>query len=311
MKRSCLAAALLFRLLALLFPLVLASSPGAEGAGGGPLSLDAYRQAIDRARDLVAGQEPEAAAGVLVAISAVELADGQVMPVDHGWFVSALRSDRPDLDAVSLRLEALRYELDAWPSGSPVPGAFDRLAQVLARPEFQPRAAADLNPLREWLDKLLGALPDLPGMALLGKLLLIGAVVALAGVVAYLIAGLRGSFVARAGVDQAGETDGVLTAGQALSRSRDLARAGDYRTAVRLLYLSTLLRLEERNLLRYDRTLTNREYLGQVAGHPALAAGLRPVVDTFDEVWYGEVQPDAARYEAYSQQVDRLREVSE
>lgn len=84
--------------------------------------------------------------------------------------------------------------------------------------------------------------------------------------------------------------------------------AGDYRTAVRLLYLSTLLLLEERKLLRYDRTLTNREYLRQVADNPSLVGALRPVVDTFDEVWYGQVEPDAGGYEAYARQVDRVRE---
>jgi hypothetical protein len=36
---------------------------------------------------------------------------------------------------------------------------------------------------------------------------------------------------------------------------------GDYRTAVRYLYLSLLLLLEEHGLLRYDRPLTDREYL--------------------------------------------------
>jgi hypothetical protein len=87
-----------------------------------------------------------------------------------------------------------------------------------------------------------------------------------------------------------------------------MAIAGDYRVAVRLLYLSTLLLLEERKLLCYDRTLTNREYLGQVADNPSLGEALRPVVDTFDEVWYGQVEPDAGGYEAYARQVDRVRE---
>ena len=132
--------------------------------------------------------------------------------------------------------------------------------------------------------------------------------VLIAGVVAYIAAGLWGSFAAQAEVEAEGAGAEPLTAGQALARSREMAVAGDYRTAVRLLYLSTLLLLEERKLLRYDRTLTNREYLGQVADDPSLGEALRPVVDTFDEVWYGQVEPDAAGYEAYARQVDRVRE---
>lgn len=279
--------------------------------GTGQMSLDAYRQAIAQALILVEGGESHQAADLLVGITTVALPSGETIPVDHSWFVAALRSDEPDLTAVSARLAALSHELDVWPARPPAPDAFEKLAAVLARPEFQPQPQVDLSPLLEWLSQLFDFLPDLSGIPWLGNLLLIGAVVVLAGIVAYFATGLWGSFVAQAETDEEGAEAGLLTAGQALNRSREMAQAGDYRTAVRLLYLSTLLMLEERNLLRYDRTLTNREYLRQVADKPSLEGMLRPVVDTFDEVWYGQVEPDAERYEAYAHQVDQVREVKE
>lgn len=294
------------RLVFLLALALLTALPACARAQA-PVSPDAYRQTLDEALALVEAGEPARAAERLAGIVAVALPGGDTAPVDHGAFVRALRADEPDLDAVAERLAALRAELDAWPAGVVAPDAFDKLADVLARPEFQPRQPVELD----WLSELFDWLPDLPPVPFLGDLLLLAAVVVLTAVVGYFASGWLGTFVAQAEVDEMGPEGVPLTANQALSRSREMAQAGDYRTAVRLLYLSTLLRLEERNLLRYDRTLTNREYLRQVADHPSLAGELRPVVDTFDEVWYGQVEPDAERYEAYAHQVDRLREVSE
>jgi hypothetical protein len=294
--------------------LIILPSPGpvaaitTANAGDGTVSQETYRQSIALALELVERGEPRPAADLLAGIAAVELPGGEVMPVDHSWFVAALRASEPDLEAVSARLAALVGELASWPPGIVAPDAFERLAGILARPEFQPRQEPDLNPLLERLAELLDFLPDLPSLPWLGNLLVVAGLALLAAIVAYVAAGLLGSFAAQAEVEVEGAGAEPLTAGQALSRSREMAMAGDYRTAVRLLYLSTLLLLEERNLLRYDRTLTNREYLRQVADNASLVGALRPVVDTFDEVWYGQVEPGAGDYEAYVQQVDRVRE---
>jgi hypothetical protein len=288
----------------------LSSCAQQEHPGRETLTLADYAGAIEHALDLVEGGDPAGSAGLLAGITAVVLPGGEVMPVDHGGFIAALEADPPDLNAVASRLATLRHELDAWPRTTVAPGAFEALAKVLARPEFQPERTPDVNPLSDWLNSLLARLPDLPPMPWLRHLLVIGGLAVLTGFVAYLVIGLMGSFVAQAKVGEEGTGVIPLTAGQALSRSRERAQAGDYRTAVRLLYLSTLLLLEERDLLRYDRTLTNREYLRQLAARPTLAGALRPVIDTFDEVWYGETEPGADEYEAYAEQVERLREVA-
>jgi hypothetical protein len=85
-----------------------------------------------------------------------------------------------------------------------------------------------------------------------------------------------------------------------------LAQIGNYREGIRRLYLAALLQLEERGLLRYDRSLTNREYLGQLRQRPALQARLAPIVGTFDDVWYGVHEPDAAAFADYAAAVADL-----
>ena len=65
---------------------------------------------------------------------------------------------------------------------------------------------------------------------------------------------------------------------------------------------------EERQLLRYDRSKTNREYLRSVAGHPELADVLKEVVDVFDRVWYGYQSLDRATFETYRNRIADLRQ---
>ena len=66
--------------------------------------------------------------------------------------------------------------------------------------------------------------------------------------------------------------------------------------------------LDERGLLRYDRSRTNREYLRSVSSKSQLATPLRDVIDVFDRVWYGFESVDEQTYQSYLQHVDELRE---
>jgi Domain of unknown function (DUF4129) len=127
---------------------------------------------------------------------------------------------------------------------------------------------------------------------------------ALIGVVIYLFRGIWRNRIVRAPVDTDPEAN--LTASQAIDQAGTLARSGDYRTGVRYLYLAALLRLDERGLLRYDRALTNREYLERLRDNPRLQAALAQVVETFDRVWYGYAPLDQAAFDAYRAGVERL-----
>jgi hypothetical protein len=115
--------------------------------------------------------------------------------------------------------------------------------------------------------------------------------------------------VQEAGLKIGNRGEEALTATQAMQRAQGLAENGDNRLAVRYLYLSALLQLEERGLLRYDRSRTNREYLRSIQGRPQLALMLQAVVEVFDRVWYGYQSIDNERFSQYLEQVNRLKDL--
>jgi len=78
-----------------------------------------------------------------------------------------------------------------------------------------------------------------------------------------------------------------VTERAALDQAEKFEAGRDFRAALRSIYLAALLHLHERGVLSYGKSLTNREYLRELKVHPALHNALRPVVYTFDDVWYG------------------------
>jgi hypothetical protein len=257
----------------------------------------------------------EDAAARLTATASVRLADGAAIAVDNAWLREALAEAQPDLPAITARLGAILDALAQPPSAAPA-NARERLKQLLDKPPFK-RSEEDTQP--SWLQAFL----DWLGRALEQILRPIGRVTAatgntiawaigivglglLLGIIVYMLRGLRRGMVADAHIDDDPEAN--LTAKSALDQAGGLARGGDYRTAVRYLYLSALLWLDERNLLRYDRALTNREYLDRVRENPTLRARMAPIVDTFDRVWYGHMPIDADNFAAYREQIEALRD---
>ena len=85
----------------------------------------------------------------------------------------------------------------------------------------------------------------------------------------------------------------VETERAALVRAETAEASNDFRSALRFLYLSAILHLQERGVLPYDKSLTNREYLHQAQADIDLQATLGPAVTVFDEVWYGHKPCDA------------------
>src|SRR4030095_7866689 len=104
--------------------------------------------------------------------------------------------------------------------------------------------------------------------------------------------------------------------------SRDLAeaglaaaRAGDFRTAVRKLYVSLLYELSERGLIELEDSATNHEYLRKAARFAGVAAPMRYLTDRFDYVWYGMFpasEDEFADYLArYMEAMENVRVVGE
>ena len=254
----------------------------------------------------------EQAAEPLIRATAVTLSDGVRAPVDNRWLAEALRPTDPDFTAIAAQLGAI---LDAitLPEGAAPADALARLQQLLANPPFANRQTdtAWLDAIWNWISGLIDSLLRPFGSSIgtgsrvaawvLGGI----GVLLLAAVLLYLALSLRRSLVRDTHVAEDPEAN--LTAKAALDQANDLSRSGDHRTAMRYLYLSALLWLDERDLLRYDRALTNREYLERARNNPALRGKLAPVIETFDRVWYGNATLDDQDFAAYKAQVDALR----
>lgn len=300
---------------------------GPARAEDSTLPLDEYWRRLQDTQTLVTtlqGESPESAAPQLVAaateweaVTAVSLPDGSVVSVDHTFLVAQLRADPPDLKKLNDLLAAMRSTHDAWPPPKHNAQDLRALENILARPEFQWREAQP-SLLEQWWRKVQEALwrflawllPDevtVDGNAL-GYVVTGLGTLALLLVLAFAARSLFASFAAEAEATLEGhDADETLTAETALKRAQTLSASGDYRAAVRYLYLSTLLLLDERGLLRYDRSLTNREYLRSVAHLPEVAGILRDVVEVFDRVWYGYQALDDAGYSHYAARVAELR----
>jgi len=258
-----------------------------------------------------------AAADEWAGITSVTLADGTVLPIDNTYLLALLRADPPQPAAVADATQAMAALGAAWPAPRHTARDLDPLATILTQPEFQwtPAEPSWLETLRDrflsWLARLLSRLLSSTGLGtggdLLGSALAWLAALAVIAVLVYMLRGLFLNFAPEVSLpDEAGRGDEGLTAEAAGRRAQTLSAGGDYRSAVRYLYLSALLHLEEAGLLRYDRSLTNREYLRSLSGRPELAERLQGVVEVFDRVWYGFDALDNAAYADYAARVTAL-----
>lgn len=300
--------------LLLLLLLLLTHAPAAQPAP--PPDLPTYTAWVREAA--VAARRGdrlglENAGGRLAAVTAVRAGD-VALPVDNRWLAAELARPAPRMPLVAARLIALADTLAQPPSAAP-PDAAARLRAILARPPFA-RAAPQMPQwwadFWSWLGRAIEALlrpvastpPEVATAT--AWIVAIGGALLLAGVLLYLLLGLRRGVARTARAAPPGPEDG-LTARGAFDQAGDLARAGDSRSAVRYLYLAALLWLDERDLLRYDRALTNREYLDRVRDNPALQRRLAPIVATFDRVWYGHAPLSREELAQFTQDIERLR----
>jgi hypothetical protein len=291
---------------------------------------DDYWQQITDLQELVTRLENEpldaqqaqlaAAAAQFGLVSAVSLSNGREIAINHTFLLNELSRDPPDLARLQNLLTAWQTARTTWPEVQ-----FDDLDEsilqaILDQPEFQYETAEPtrlqrwLEDLRlrfwQWLSEIFPSLSAGGGLGDIANFLVtfLG-IVALVVVLLYALRQLLGDFAADSAIvpdDLLG--DEILTADTALNRAQQLSGEGDYRTAVRYLYLSALLLLEERGLLRYNRSLTNREYLRSLAHQPELATILRDVIEVFDQVWYGFHALEPTEYEWYAGRVELLKQ---
>lgn len=268
-----------------------------------PIGVDEFWERLAQTETLLAdAAAAETVQALWAEVDAVRLADGRVIAVDVGWIAAGL-DERP---ALQRRVRAL-LNYQAQMGGLAEGVSLAALDEVLRDPRFQ---YADVTPT-PFPTPSRDPLPTVTvreGGAGLTQLILIvvGAVV----LVAVILAVARGLQVQPTALAQPNEPDDdPTTSSDARLRAEGLEAARDYRSAIRYLYLSSLLLLDERGVIRYDRTLTNREHLRQVAGKSPLFDLLRAVINTFEDVWYGFEPVDEGFYRQYVEHVEQLRRI--
>ncbi len=230
--------------------------------------------------------------------------------------VSLLRQRPYDLEAIIQHFTNLQDARRLSSTRSFETADLASLQPILQQAEFQwdrpPSPLEDLwsqfwAKVNKWLEELLGR--DELNIPVPTEAFTIGASVVLLLILLYVFRNLFSDFFMDASAkDEQMAGDELLTAESALQKAKDISKGGDYRTAVRYLYISSLLTLDERGLMRFDRSKTNREYLRSVATLPQLSTPLREVIDVFDRVWYGFQPLDEETFQHYAEKVDQLRE---
>lgn len=311
--------------LALLLALLSGSLAAPLAAQEQGLSLAGYWQLVEETRHavedaLAQGSGPTPALQDLgarwQALDDVTLPNGESIPVEHELVSGELTSTEPDLEMLLAQLQAAEELRRQWPSpaydASTAQPAIASLNEILSRPAFQVVEEQPSLLDRIWervLRFFIDLIPEQVGDNSFLNYIITGFGLLFLLAVLYFVARTFLRSFTNAAEDAAENPYAApMSAQAALQEAETLSRGGDYRTAVRYLYLSTLLLLDERNLLRYDRTQTNREYLIRLADHPELSETLRSIVDVFDRVWYGHHALDQSAYAHYEAQVRKIQE---
>jgi hypothetical protein len=95
------------------------------------------------------------------------------------------------------------------------------------------------------------------------------------------------------------EIEEGVTASELAEAAMAAARAGDFRTGVRKLYIALLYELAERKIVELEPNLTNRDYLARLSRFNSLLPHILYMTDLFDYCWYGMFQSSEEEFSAY------------
>lgn len=288
------------------------------------------RQAAEQIEIIRDGREYEEEANnkikkLLPRSEQVEL-EGQTVTVDNAWLHALIDSarntangeERSDkLDEASGRLLALLEHLEHLQSqttGADSAAAREKIREIRNRPEFLKK---NDDPLTAFIKKVRKEVMDFLTKVYTKILELLfgnnsGASWVYRGVV---IAGLIGAIVlafrmfrrikrtpkkrGKKRTVLGEEIDAGTTSSDLADAALAAAKAGDFRSAVRKLYISLLYELSERNLIELEPNATNHEYLAKVSHFQPLVAPMRYLTDRFDYFWYGMLPSSAEDFSVF------------
>jgi hypothetical protein len=263
--------------------------------------------AIQRARDALTGID-----GVSV--------DGTRYPAPHIDALTALRRSPPDIERAGTQIAEIRALLMDEQTTAPDPQARQKLATVLSDRAFHPAepnlVQKQATRVQSWIGEQLRRLfrplartqpptapQGTPGAGPLARFLALLGSPALLILIALLIAATIVALRLRRGRRRTKQTAGdevmpPRTAAEWRQQADGLAARGEYRAAVRALFLGTLMELDERRLVAFDPALTDREYLREAQRQQSsLIEPLRPFVRLVEAIVYADAPCRAAEYD--------------
>ncbi len=216
-------------------------------------------------------------------------------------------TERQAVDAAHTVLAGAAYDSEPYPE----PTKWDRWKEARAR-AFQ-----------RWLDSLhfgprtpTGPMPTISPQFINGIVIALG--IGLFALLVALLVGLLRRRAARARpAADLDETEAALVEARDMDSLHALAerkaQEGDYRLALRFIYLALLVALDTGGVLRFDRSRTNWEYLRalRASGREDVYQAMTPLTREFDRVWYGLARADAADYARARSQYEALQAVSQ
>jgi uncharacterized protein DUF4129 len=266
---------------------------------------------------------------------------GKTITVDNSWLHTLLdrQASLADpkeragiLDEALGRLQALDEHLRAVEGDdSGQPQADDlrqKVREILTRAEFLEKSE---NPITAYIKKIrrqvldfLQNLLERIFRALFGAsaeaswlfrgIIIAAIALALFAAVRYGLRSKRGRKRAKKRTILGEEIEEGMTASQIARSAHEAAQAGDFRGAIRKLYVSLLYELAERNLLEIEPDATNHDYLARLSSFGGLLQPMRYLTDKFDYFWCGRVPTTEKDYSdylvRYNESLERAEQLS-
>ncbi len=310
-----------------LFGLILAESAAAQESN----YLERLRYAVEEIRAIKTGdvESDETVKDVKDALPASEQVQigQQTMMVDNRWLHTLLdeyaaetdkKARRAKLDEADTRLESLIdhvTNLTDEVEGNAPADAKERVRRILSSPQFALKQESALSKkikeirqqirdfLRDLINRIFTALFGAGEQAnwFFRALVVAGIVLMIFLVVRMIRRYRRNPARKRTGKRTVlgEEIEEGVTAAELAEAAIAAARAGDFRTGVRKLYIALLYELAERKIVDLEPNYTNRDYLSRVAKFNALLPPMRYMTDLFDHCWYGMFQSSEEEFSNY------------
>jgi hypothetical protein len=244
----------------------------------------------------------------------------QSVPIEASfpYLAQQMMADQPDFQAVVEHLDGL----DDWMSnplvGNEHPQALTSLEEILASSQIDtgdtidPELVENIgHTLEEWLRKLFPSthfnIPDVTDLVLAG----LGVLVILAAFV-FVARTLRSEWVSELAL-KTDETDEgqELTSQSAIQKAEQRLHSRDIRHAVRYLYLACIIGLNERGVIEFDISSTNREFAASFTQSSSLRKPINHIVEVFDRTWYGYQEISDSQMQTYRRTIEDLLQRAE